>query len=102
VRGPFEHHLDCPAYERGDLGADCTCGQTERTKRWLVEHQAVPVRLLRTDELHEEWGLRYQNLQDEPVYISTDWPDGEASARKAKQPGDVLVRRYVTDWEEAG
>jgi hypothetical protein len=99
VRGPFEHHLDCPAYERGDLGADCTCGQTERTKRWLVEHQAVPVRLLRTDELHEEWGLRYKNSDNRAVYIARD---GKDDARDAMAPGDVLVRRYVTDWEEAG
>jgi hypothetical protein len=98
VRGPFEHHLDCPAYERGDLGPDCFCGQTERTNRWLVEHQHVPVRLIRTDELVEEWGLCYRNVRDEPVYLSED---GKDSARAAMAPGDVLVHRYVTDWEEA-
>jgi hypothetical protein len=99
VRGPFEHHLDCPAFERGDLGADCTCGETERTNRWLVEHQHVPVRLLRTDELAEEWGLRYQNAEGQSRFYTS--VDGEDSARAAMAPGDVLVRRYVTDWVEA-
>jgi hypothetical protein len=37
-RGPFNHAADCPAYWRGDLGSDCTCGQTSRTHRWISEH----------------------------------------------------------------
>lgn len=48
----------------------------------------------------EQWGLRYKNLQDEWVYSTpAGVEDAEASARKAKAPGDVLLRRYVTEWE---
>lgn len=44
----------------------------------------------------EQWGLRYMNFDNESVYISQD---GKESALRAMAPGDVLVHRYVTEWE---
>lgn len=52
--------------------------------------------LLAPSPLTEVWGLRYQNLQDQPVYESKD---GRASAEGAAESGDVVVRRFVTQWE---
>lgn len=49
-------------------------------------------------EVTAEWGVRYLNMHEEPVYISTRDSDPEASCRLAKHEGDVIVRRYVTPW----
>jgi len=47
----------------------------------------------------EQWGLRYRNLQGAWVYSTpAGVEDAEANARRAKAPGDVLLRRYVTEW----
>lgn len=47
-----------------------------------------------------QWGLRYKNLDDEWVYSTpAGTEDAEASARRAQAPGDVLLRRYTTEWE---
>lgn len=70
---------DCPSHGRcASYGHPCHCG-------------AVDQRML-----HTEWGLCYQNLQDEPVYVSST--DSLEDALGAQCDGDVLVRREATDW----
>ncbi|KAA0916449.1 hypothetical protein [Dietzia sp. ANT_WB102] len=52
--------------------------------------------LLAPEPLREEWGLRYMNLADEPIYTSKS--ASRQDAESAACDGDQLVRRLVTDW----
>ncbi|MDO5535469.1 MAG: hypothetical protein Q4F65_12580 [Propionibacteriaceae bacterium] len=55
--------------------------------------------LLAPAPLTEEWGVRYQDA-DEPAVATApceEWARGWASL-----PGDVVVRRHVTDWLPTG
>jgi len=49
-------------------------------------------------ETTTEWGVRYKNLADEPVYVSHGDEDPRASSELSMCEGDVLVSREVTDW----
>lgn len=45
-----------------------------------------------------EWGVRYKNLADEPVYVSYGDDNPRVSSRASMTVGDVLVSREVTAW----
>ena len=77
------------------LAVFCGCGETEVEHYHADEAKALKLAGLLAPGEHEEWGLRYLNTRSEPVYLAED---GEASARAAMTPGDVLVHRYVSDW----
>lgn len=94
---------DCPDHEGCSIGIPC-----EDVKKFDAEIQAqkklakpsieaTAIDLMNAGHsVSVQWGVRYKNLEGEPVYISMD---GIEAARKSITDGDVLVYRMVTTWD---
>lgn len=91
---PDPRQLAVEALENAGMDAD----DAAQAVADLAEAGVLPVGEGEPTILTEEWGVRYTNLDDQPVYVATD---GEQSARQAMNGyGEVLVRRLKSDWQE--